>query len=307
LLDDLTWERVEVDLIRFAGPAFEGIDNRLMALQLVKQGHTEAAMFTAEGEAVQWAEVLYKKPVLVQRGSFRPLTNPMLDMLESAQEQFAQQESSKDEQPIVVLEMTLRQLQVGGGIDHRDFLDRVDMLSALGKPVLLSNFLRYHRLVTYLSRYTQKDIGLPLGVTRLRDVFDEKFYTGMPGGLMESFGQLFRSGVKLYVYPALEPSGTITTLDNMEVAPHLRHLFAHLVENRYMENIRNYNRDYLSMYAGDAIAKIQSGDPAWEKLVPRPVADVIKEKKLFGLKSKEARTKLNEARRLPPARRRRTR
>ena len=152
LLDGLTWEHVEVDMIRFSGPAFAGVDNRLMALQLVKQGHTEAAMFTADGETVQWAEVLYKKPVLVQRGSFRPMTNPMLDMLERAQEQFVREESLGGETPIVLLEMTLRQLQVDNDINHRDFLDRVDMLSALGRPVLISNFLRYHRLVTYLSR-----------------------------------------------------------------------------------------------------------------------------------------------------------
>ncbi len=286
LLDSLTWERVEVDMIRFAGPAFAGVDNRLMALQLVEQDLTEAAMFTAGGEAVQWGEVLYKKPVLVQRGSFRPLTNPMLDMLERAQEQFVQEESLQGEAPIVILEMTLRQLQVGDAIDHRDFLDRVDMLGALGKPVLLSNFLRYHRLVSYLSRYTRKPIGLPLGLVRLRDIFDEKYYTGLAGGLMESLGQLFRQGVKLYVYPSLDRSGKLTTVDNLEVAPHLRHLYAHLVENRLVEDIRGYNPDYLPIYSGDVLKKIQSGDASWEKLVPPPVAEVIKAKQLFGWRGK---------------------
>src|SRR5215467_13604335 len=156
LLDALTWERVEVDMIRFAGPAFAGVDNRLMALQLVSQGLTEAAMFTAQGEAVQWAEVLYKKPVLIQRGSFLPITNPIVDMLDRARDQFVQEKSLQGEEPIVIHEMTLRQLQTGDAIDHNDFLERTDMLSALGNPVLISNFLRYHRLVTYLWRYTQK-------------------------------------------------------------------------------------------------------------------------------------------------------
>ena len=284
LLDGLTWEHVEVDMIRFSGPAFAGVDNRLMALQLVKQGHTEAAMFTADGETVQWAEVLYKKPVLVQRGSFRPMTNPMLDMLERAQEQFVREESLGGETPIVLLEMTLRQLQVGNDINHRDFLDRVDMLSALGRPVLISNFLRYHRLVTYLSRYTQRPIGLPLGVVRLRDVFDEKFYTDVPGGLMESLGQLFRKGVKLYAYPSLDRAGKLTTVANMPVAPHLRHLYAHLVENRLVEDVENYNPACLSAYSGDVLKQIQSGDAAWEKLVPPQIAAVIRAKKLFGCK-----------------------
>jgi hypothetical protein len=286
LLDNLTWERVEVDMIRFAGLAFAGVDNRLMALQLVKQGHTEAAMFTAEGEAVQWGEMLYKKPVLVQRGSFRPITNPMLDMMERAEEQFEQEPALEGEKPIVMLEMTLRQLQVGDTIDHRDFLDRVDMLSTLGKPVLLSNFLRYHRLVTYLSRYTQKPIGLPLGIVRLRDVLDEKFYTTLEGGLMESLAQLFKKGVKLYAYPSLDRDGKLTTVENMEVAPHLHHLYLYLIENHFVENIRNYNPNFLSVYSAEVLQQIQNGDPAWESKVPSPIVEVIKAKRLFGWNGK---------------------
>jgi len=284
LLDGLTWEHVEVDMIRFSGPAFVGVDNRLMALQLVKQGHTEAAMFTADGETVQWAEVLYKQPVLVQRGSFRPMTNPMLDMLELAQKQFFAESVLAGEKPVVLLEMTLRQLRIDDEIDHQDFLDRVDMLSALGKPVLISNFLRYHRLVAYLSRYTQKPIGLPLGAVRLRDVFDEKFYTDVPGGILESLGQMFRRGVKLYVYPSLERDGTITTVQNLQVAPNLRHLYAHLVDNKLVEDISGYNPEFLPAGSGQVLRQIQCGDPSWESQVPAPLAEVIKRKKLFGCK-----------------------
>src|SRR6185312_11485868 len=251
-------------------------------LWLVEKDLTEAAMFTAEGEAVQWGEVLYKKPVLVQRGSFRPITNPMVEMLDRAQEQFCQEESLQGETPIVILEMTLRQLQVGDAIDPHDFLARVDMLSALGHPVLISNFLRYHRLVTYLWRYTQRPIGFPLGLVRLRDIMDEKFYTDLPGGIMESLGQLFRKDVKLYIYPSLDKAGKLTTVGNMEVAPHLKHLYAHLVENEFVEDIHNYTPACLSIYSGDVLKKIQNGDASWEKCVPPPVADVIKKKRLFG-------------------------
>ncbi|HEX4342286.1 MAG TPA: TonB-dependent receptor, partial [Verrucomicrobiae bacterium] len=247
LLDDLGPERIEVDMIKFSGPRFAGLDNRLMALQLVQQRLTESAMFTADGETVIPGEVLYKRPVLVERGSFRPITTPMLEMMESAHEQFLQEESLKGENPVLLLEMTLRQLQVGDEIDHRDFLDRVDTLGALGKTVLISNFLRYHRLVSYLSRYTQKPIGLPLGIVRLRDVMDEKFYTDLPGGLMESLGQLFKNDTKLYAYPSLDRNGKLTTVENMEVAPHLRHLYAHLVQNGFVKDIAKYNPDYLKV------------------------------------------------------------
>ena len=289
LMDGLSRDRLEVDMIKFSGPCFDGVDNRLMALQLVEQELTDTAMFTADGETVVAGELLYRKPVLVERGSFRPLTNPMLDMLERAQEQFLQEESLKGEPPVVITEMTLRQLQVDDVIDHRDFLDRVDTLGALGKTVLISSFFRYHRLVMYLSKYTQKTIGLPLGLVRLRDVMDESFYTDLEGGLMESLGQLFKNGAKLYVYPSLDrQTGKLITVENMEVAPHLRHLYAHLVENRFVENIRNYNPDYLKIYSGDVLDKIKAGDVSWETMVPPPIAQVIKAKRLFGWSEKPA-------------------
>ena len=283
LMDGLTRQRIEVDMIRFSGPAFAAVDNRLMALQLVEQGLTAAALFTAEGESVIPSEMLYKKPVLVERGGFRPLTNPMLDMLDRAHEQFTQEKALAGETPVTLMEMTLRQLQVGDVIDHGDFLDRVDMLGALKKPVLISNFRRYHRLVQYLSRHTQKMIGLPLGLARLRDILDEKFYTDLEGGLLESLGQLLRSGVKLYVYPWLNrETGKIVTLDTLEVAPNLRHLYAHLVENHFVEDISHFNPDYLTISSTGVIEKLQAGDAAWEGEVPSPVAEVIKAKKLFG-------------------------
>jgi hypothetical protein len=283
LLDGLNNQRVEVDMIKFSGPAFTGVDNRLMALQLVEQWLTEAAMFTANGETVIPGELLYKKPVLLERGSFRPITNPMLDMMERAQEQFIQEPALAGEAPVAMFEMTLRQLQVGDAIDHRDFLDRVDTLGALGKPVMISNFLRYHRLISYLSRQTQKPIGLPIGLVRLRDVLDEKFYTDLPGGLMESLGQLFKNGAKLYVYPSLDKkSGKLFTVDNLDVAPNLRHLYQHLVDNKFIVDITNYNADALKIYSSEVLAKIHSGDEALSKLIPPQIFDVIKAKQLFG-------------------------
>ena len=142
----------------------------------------------------------------------------------------------------------------------------MDTLGALGKPVLISNFLRYHRLVTYLSRHTQKPIGLPIGLVRLRDVMDEKFYTDLPGGLMESLGQLFKNGAKLYVYPSLDKkTGKLFTVENLEVAPHLRHLYAHLVENKFIDNITTFNPETLRIYSGEVLAKIHSGDDPWHK------------------------------------------
>ena len=271
LLDDLTWERVEVDMIRFSGPAFARVDDRLMALQLVKQGLTEAAMFTAKGEAVQWAEVLYKKPVLVQRGSFHPVTTATLDVLERALEQFVGAPELKGEPPVVLMEMTLRHLTTGEMIEEKDFLQRADTLSALGKTVLVSNFRRFHRLAAYLSRYTNRPIGLALGASKLAEIFDESFYNDNEGGMLGGLGQLFKNPARLYIYPSIKlDSGAVITAENFPVAPHLKHLYAHLLENRFIEGIRNFNPALLRIRSQDVLGKIQSGDASADvfKFVP---------------------------------------
>src|SRR5262245_45022653 len=289
LLDNLTWERVEVDMIRLAGPAFARVDNRLTALQLVRQGLTEAAMFTAEGEAVQWAEVLYKRPVLVQRGSFHPVTSATLDVLERALEQFLQEPALKGEAPVVLMEMTLRHLTTGEVMDEQDFLHRADTLRALGRAVLLSNFRRFHRLAAYLSRYTKCPIGLALGASKLAEIFDEAFYNENEGGLLGGLGQLFKNSARLYVYPGLNlHSGHVATAENFIVAPHLKHLYAHLLENRFIQGIGNFDSSLLPIRSRDVLAKIQSGDPSWEKLVPPPIVEVIKSDRLFGHPSRKA-------------------
>lgn len=283
LLDNLTWERIEVDMVRVGGPAFAGVDNRLLALQLVEQDLTEAAMFTASGETVQWAEVLHRKPVLVQRGSFRPATRTTLDVLGRALAAFVREPEVRNEPPVVLMEMTLRHLATGDAIDHRDFLQRADMLRALGRNVLISNFRRLHRLAAYLGRYTDRPIGLALGAHRLAEVFDEGLYNAHEGGLLGGLGHLFRNGSRLYVYPSLDFSAdAVVTVENFPIAPHLRHLYRHLTENGCLRGLPGVDLELLRIRAGDVLGKIAAGDPSWELLVPPPVADVIKRERLFG-------------------------
>src|SRR5262245_33464185 len=226
LLDDLTPARINVDMVKFSGPAFAKVDNRLMSLQLVQRGLSEAAMFTSDGEVVNAADMLYKKPILVERGSFRPVTHVTLDMLRCARAQFVQEPGVEGEESLVLLEMTLKNLADGGAINHQDFLDRVDILRTLGRTVLISNSAEFHRLASYLFRYTKKKIGIVMGVPTLREIFDEKYYAELEGGILESFGRMFKNDLKLYVYPFQEQTaGALITADNLRVAPNLRHLY----------------------------------------------------------------------------------
>jgi len=283
LLDGLTRDRAEVDVLQCTGPAFAGVDNRLLSLQLVEQGLTDAAMFTVEGEVMQPSEVLYKRPILVERGSFRPPTNLTLDLLACALERFQHEPQVQEEPPVVLLEMTLRDLTADRGLDHADFLARVDLLRAVGQTVLISNFGRYFRLVDYLASYTQKPIGIAVGIPKLREIFDAEYYRDLPGGRLESIGRLFKNAVKVYVYPSQDPtSGAVTTVETLTVEPQFQHLKAFLLENRYIEPLGDYNKSYLPIVTRDVLAKIQAGDLSWEALVPPRIVQLITQHKLFG-------------------------
>jgi hypothetical protein len=251
----------------------------------VQSGLTNAVLFTADGQAVQPADAFYKKCILVERGSFRPVTNVTLDMLRCAQALFVQEPKVQGEDVLTLMEITLKNLTDGDKIDPQDFLDRVDILGALGKTVLISDFGEYHRLAAYFFRYTKKMIGVAMGVPTLKEVFDEKYYTDLQGGLLESFGRLFRNDLKLYVYPLLEPkTGALITAGNLRVAPNLRHLHAYLMENRFIEGLRDYDEKSLPIFSREILAKIRAGDATWEAAVPPQVAGIIRERKLFGCK-----------------------
>ena len=287
LLDNLTNQRVEVDMIKFSGPAFAAVDNRLMSLQLVQRGLTNAAMIAANGEVVQPAEALYKKAILVERGSFRPVTNVTIDMLECALAQFVQEPQVQGQEVISLMEMTMKNLTTEAGIDHQDFLARADILGALGKTVLISNYGRYYRLAAYLFNYTKKMIGIAMGVPTLREIFDEKYYADLEGGILESFGRLFKNELKLYVYPLQEQkTGAVITSGNLRVAPNLRHLYAYLLENRYIESLKDIDEKCLPILSRTALSKLKSGDASWEEMVPPEVARIIKERRLLGYQSK---------------------
>jgi hypothetical protein len=286
LVDNVGASRIEVDMIQFSGPAFADVDNRLMALQLVRSGLTNAALFTSDGQVMQPADALYKKCILVERGSFRPVTNVTLDMLRCAQAQFVQEPKVQGEEVLTLMEMTLKNLTDGDKIDPRDFLDRVDILAMLGKTVLISDFAEYHRLAAYFFRYTKKMIGIAMGVPTLKEIFDEKYYEDLSGGILESFGRMFKNDLKMYVYPLLDAkTGALISASNLRVAPNLRHLHAYLIENRFIEGLVDYNEKALSVFSRDVLQKLRSGDKTWETMVPPEVAKMIRERNLFGCKN----------------------
>src|SRR6201982_2307470 len=259
LQENLAAGQIEVDMIKFSGPLFQGIDNRLMSLQLVSHGLTNAVMFKADGDTVQPAEVFYKKAILVERGSFRPVTYATNDMLDGGRRVFLKKCGCSEDQLVVLMEMTLENLLSEGQLDHADFLARVDILGALGRTVLVSRFGEYYRLAAYLSRYTNQMIGLVMGLPSLMEIFDEKYYLNLEGGILEALGRMFKGDLKLYVYPMIEESrGKIVTAHQLEVAPNLRSLYRYLIDNEYIEEISEYHPEFLRIYPSEALSQLQS-------------------------------------------------
>lgn len=289
LMDDLSPERIEIDMVRFSGPDFVRVDNRLMSLRLVRNGFTDAALFGADGGVLQPSEALYKKHILMLRGRLRPITNVHIDLINNGMRQFIDEPDVDESRVVLVSELTLHNLKGSSReIDEKDFLDRVDILCSLGHMVMISNHHEYYRLVAYLSSLTKLKVGLLLGSPSLQDIFEESHYEFLPGGILESFATLFSRKVKLLIYPTLQPDGSVYSCENFRIPDHLRPLFQYLIINDKIEDIRNYNKEHMHITTDSVLEKIKRGEPGWDKLVPENVAAIIKEKLLFGLPSENS-------------------
>jgi len=286
LMDGLSKDRIQIDMIRFEGPDFSKVDNRLMSLHLVKYGFSDAAVFGPDGKNLQPSEVLHKKHIVVVRGRFRPIINVHLDMLNTGLEQFKQEPDVDPNNVMVITELTLQSLKERNAdenaeIDEKDFLDRVDILCSLGQTVLISNFHEYYKLVAYMSKITKLKLGVVLGYPNLEYIFSEEHYQDLPGGILESLATLFSRKVKLFVYPTLR-DGVILNCLKFNPPSHLIDLYRYLVANNKIEDIRHYNEKNLHVQTDRVLQMIKQGEAGWEEYVPAEVAAMIKERCLFG-------------------------
>ncbi len=284
LLDRLTTGRIEIDMIQFRGIEFRGVDNRLMALKLVQLGLSGVAMFGPDREVLQPSEVLRKKAILVERGSFRPPTHVNLDMLETARTRFEEDPDVMGKPVLALTEITMRNLLAGGAdVDRRDFLARAELLAACGMTVLISDYFDYYRLAAYIAERTTERIGIVMGVPSLIDLFDESNHVQLPGGILESFGRLFKNDLKLYVYPLQRsPGDQIMTVNDIRVQPELQPLYDYLAGRGSFVHLGNYKPEFLPIFSRDVLRRIAANDDSWETMVPADVAELIKRRAFFG-------------------------
>ncbi len=283
LYDHLEKDQLEIDTINFSGPSFADVDNRLMSLQLVKYGFTDAVMFNPEGKNILPAAVLYKKNILALRGSFRPVTKVNMDMYKQSYEMFIQENKVSKENTFVVFEITLSNLKAEGEIDERDFLDRAELLCALGQTVMISNFQEYYKVLEYFSSFTKSRTALAMGVSNLVEIFDEKYYRHMSGGILEAFGKLFYRDLKVYLYPMKDPeTGEIITSENLKVHPRMKELYKFFKYNGKVTDIENYDAKTLDIFSRKILKMLSKGESGWEDMLPDGTAEIIKKDHLFG-------------------------
>jgi len=283
LYDNLSRSNLDIDMVNFFGPDFKEVDNRLLSLSLVKEGMTEGVIFTPDGLNHQPSEILYKKNILTLRGSFRPVTKVNIDMLENGLKEFKADKKVKQENIQVLFEITLSNLKAAGEVDEQDFLDRVDILCSLGYTVMISNFRKYYKVIEYLSQFTASRMGLIIGVDNLIEMFEEKYYRNLNGGIMEAFGIIFTRDIKIYLYP-FKPSNNSEFLNstNIPIHPRVKALYQYLFVNKRIIDL-DYNEEVLSIFSRKVLQLLHENKQGeWEHMVPEGVDEIIKEKCLFG-------------------------
>ncbi|MGB5943166.1 MAG: TonB-dependent receptor [Leeuwenhoekiella sp.] len=282
LYDHISKDQIEIDTINFKGPQFSKVDNRLMSLQLVKNGFTDAVMFGPDGNNILAAKILYKKNILALRGSFRPVTKVNMDMYKKSLEIFQKENRVDTASTEVIFEITLSNLRAAGEIDEEDFMARARLLCNLGQTVMISNFQEYYKLVEFFSRYTKERMGLAMGVNNLVDVFDEKYYRDLSGGILEAFGKLFFKDLRVYLYPMKDPeTGEFTTSENLKVHPRMKELYKFFKYNGRVVDIEDYDPEILTIFSREVLDMIANNKDGWEEMLPEGISEMIKDQQLF--------------------------
>ena len=255
-----------------------------MALKLVQLRLSGVAMFGPDREVLQPSEVLRKKAILVERGSFRPPTHVNLDMLETARAKF-EADPAVAGKPVLTLTEDHHAQPAGkrGQRGPAGLLARAELLAACGMTTLITDYFDYYRLAAYLAQRTTERIGIVMGVPSLIDLFDEKNHAQLPGGILESFGRLFKNDLRLYVYPLLRaPGEDLCTAANVQVKDELQPLYDYLHGRGSFVDLDNYKADYLPIFSRDVLRRIAAQDDSWEAMVPEDVAQLIKRRSFFG-------------------------
>ncbi len=279
LLDNISTDRVKITMLRMTGPDFESLDNRLLAVKLVKFGMTNAIMFDKEGNVQQPSDMLYKKNVITLRGVFKPITNVTEDILNRSLDLFKNDEDYEPDNTLTFCELSFNDIMSEGEVNATDFLQRVDMLNEFGQNVMVSDFREYFKLVKYFSDFKLKKLRIIIGVPTFEKFLDRNYYRGLPGGIMEALAKMFPENMKLYVYPTRDTLGD-ELIDSKKVRmdDDIRLLYEYLMQNKFILDLSSNFDSQLHVRSYQVLEMIRGNKAGWEKFVPEVVAKAIKEK-----------------------------
>lgn len=283
LTDGMKANRIEIDSIEFEGPYFEDLDNRTKNIHLIRSWKTRAIMFRPDGSVAVPAEILYKKNILTIRGSFRPVTKLNVDMIEQGQNSFSELPGVDPSNTIAIAEISLNDAHGNDNkVPESDIVARVQLLNSLGYNVMVSDYTRYFSLRAYFRQFTQLQIGIVMGMVNVKQIFDESFYRGVEGGILEGFGKLFPDNTRLFIYPEMNEDGQVTEFTDVKVPDHLRFLYRHLLENGFLHGIECSDHKLFNIYSREILKQLASGQNGWQENLPDGVAEEIIKHKLFG-------------------------
>lgn len=288
--------RVEVEFVRFSGPAFAQFDNRVAALRLVRLGLTDAVLFGPEGQPQVPSEVFYKRSVVVARGTFRPVSLVNVDMLECASRRVADESGST---------LPLFEMCIGADPNpESEVIDRIRLVGLTGRHLLVTRHRGWYRLPAYFRLHTSGTITLVAGMNNLVDLFDPEHYQHLQGGVLEACGRLFKDGVSILVYPMRgdqlrrlisDPvacrvcfaesysvvEDSVVTAGDIQMRPTVEGLYKHLLNNGFLVPLDGADMTAMSCQPRTLADRIRRDDKGWEREVPTKVADAIRSLRLW--------------------------
>lgn len=271
LAENLAWGRVEIDSLELDGPAFAGVDRRAMGLRVVSSSLGPIVIFAPDGAVALPADVLHRKVPLILRGTFRPFTHVHADMAARGIEGLARELGIPRDDIVLLCEMNIARHLYEGVDEVSDLQVRVEMLNALGLHAMVTSHLRFFRLAEHFQRHDLRRIAFVLSVADLHSIFDDAYYAGLDGGMLQAIARLFASDSKLLVYPNLTVEGDVRTVENLRLPEDHAHLYRHLVVNRRILGLEA-DPDRLVAFDPEALgALIAAGDERWRELVPAAV------------------------------------
>ena len=200
LFDELSVERIEIDVMEFGGPAFAGQDSAAWCLALLFRKMSHAIVFESDGQVVEPSSLLRKRPLLVMRGTFSHPERFEPELFQPARRQLLAEGTAFEREPLAVAEMTIHHVSGDEKLDPAQILEQARRLSRRC-PVIASDLPANYLLNRYLRRYSTEPMRFVVSVAAAAKVMHETFYRDLPGTLLEGLGRLFATNVKLYVAP----------------------------------------------------------------------------------------------------------